>query len=482
MWNRWLFFSSGLILVFACCGPGLSGTPIASSSLPFVQVSPKNNHYLALSNGEPFIPIGLNLVAPDTSVSEESAGMLQFEQWMDKLSRNGGNYIRIWLSSPFWDVEHETSGVFDEVKARRIDTMLKLARQRGIRVKMTLEHFRTLEGEGRQRWAYKPLHHLSRGGPAQSMADFFDGATSREQFRHKLEWYAKRYRNDPVVYGWELWNEINATAGGDHLSWSEVMLRELHRLFPLNLSMQSLGSFDTPAVRDLYQRMSLLPGNDVAQVHRYLDLGAQWEVCHGPVDVLAAEAVRELLAWDPLKPVILAESGAVEPNHAGPFRLYWKDKEGILLHDLLFAPFFSGAAGPGQIWHWNVYVDRNNLWHHFERFAEAIKRIDPAAENLVPMMVPHPRLRIYVLKGTKIRLAWCRDTQNDWKSELEQGKPTGIIENSRLDFAQVLGGLPVRRIQYYDPWRGIWHDGKAEGEVISLPPFSRSMVVRVEME
>ena len=42
---------------------------------------------------------------------------------------------------------------------------------------------------------------------------------------------------------------------------------------------------------------------------------------------------------------------------------------GIILHDVLFAPFFAGAAGPGHCWHWNVYVDRNNLWHHFARFA-----------------------------------------------------------------------------------------------------------------
>ena len=260
------------------------------------------------------------------------------------------------------------------------------------------------------------------------------------------------------------------------------MFRELHRLFPLNLAMQSLGSFDTPAVRDLYRAMSLLAGNDVAQVHRYLDLGAKWEVCHGPVDVLAAEAVRELLAWSPLKPVILAESGAVEPNHAGPFKLYAKDKEGMLLHDILFAPFFAGAAGPGQCWHWNVYIDRNNLWHHFGRFAETVKGLDPAAENFIPTMVPHSRLRIYVLKGQKTRLAWCRDRQNDWMSELEQEKPAEVIENCRIDFAPVLGGLPLRRIQYYDPWRGMWHDGKAAEQVISLPPFSRSLVVRIEME
>jgi len=110
------------------------------------------------------------------------------------------------------------------------------------------------------------------------------------------------------------------------------MLAELHRRFPRHLAMQSLGSFDAAGVRDLYRRHSLLPGNDLSQVHRYLDLGASLEICHGPVEELAADAVRELLGFGPQKPVILAEGGAVEPRHSGPCKLYATDKEGIILH------------------------------------------------------------------------------------------------------------------------------------------------------
>ena len=45
-----------------------------------------------------------------------------------------------------------------------------------------------------------------------------------------------------------------------------------------------------------------------------------------------------------------------------------------------FAPFFAGAAGSGQCWHWDRYVDKMNLWHHFGRFAEIVKGLDPPAE------------------------------------------------------------------------------------------------------
>jgi hypothetical protein len=362
----------------------------ASSGLndDFIRVSPRDPRYLETVSGRPFIPIGLNLIAPGRS-ADEAAGFATFERWLDQLAANRANYIRLWLSNEFWAVEHEREGVYDESRARRIDRALDLCRRRGIRAKLTLEHFRTIGETTRQGWADKPLHNISHGGSARSIADFFDGDAPRAQFRKKIEYFAKRFGSNPTVFAWELWNEVNAVRAGDYMAWTGAMLPVLHASFPRNLAVQSLGSFDRVSTRDLYRKHSLLAGNDLAQVHRYLDLGAQWDVCHGPVDVLAAAAVSELIGYRPRRPVILAESGAVEPNHSGPFKLYAKDREGIILHDVLFAPFFAGAAGPGQIWHWDSYVDANNLWHHFGRFADIVENLDPPAEDLQPSMIDH---------------------------------------------------------------------------------------------
>jgi hypothetical protein len=442
----------------------------AASSNSFVRVSPRDRRYLELSDGSPYIPVGLNLIAPP-----ERGGLPVYQDWLDKLAANGGNYVRAWLSNPFWDVEHARSGDYDAAKAQFIDAMLEMARARGIRVKMTLEHFRSVGG-GSQSWADKPLHHVSHGGTAESIADFFDGEKSRAQFRAKIAWYAERFGDRPEIYGWELWNEINAVRGGDYLAWTEAMLSELHRRFPRNLCVQSLGSFDSPRVREVYRRHSTMPGNDLAQVHRYLDLGASLDVCKGPVDVLAADAVRELLAFDPGKPVILAESGAVEPRHSGPFQLYEMDRNGVLLHDILFAPFFAGAAGAGQIWHWDVYVAKNNLWWHFGRFQEAVKGLDPAAERFTPSMLAHDRLRVYCLAGRSHTILWCRDAENDWRRELERGDPPADLTGLSL----AVPDLDRRaRVSAYDPWSGKWAGVQAGSGRISLPSIRRSIVLRI---
>ena len=453
----------------------------ADSGDAFVRVSPRDRHYLELTDGTPYIPVGLNMIAPPNINRGEEAALSGLDEWLTDLSSNGGNYIRVWLSSPFWAVEHEKSGVFDEARAKRIDRLLEMCRRHGIRAKFTMEHFRTIGG-GRQPWADDPLHNIANGGTAQSMADFFDGEPSRALFRSKIDWYAKRIGNRPEIYAWELWNEINAVSGnGDYMAWTQLMLPELHRAFPKNLAVQSLGSFDRESAGEKYRALSVMPGNDIAQVHRYLDLGAKLDVCHGPVDILAADAVRTLLSYHPGRPVILAESGAVEPSHSGPFKLYAADHAGIILHDILFAPFFAGAAGPGQIWHWDAYVAANNLWYHFGRFAEVVKGLDPPAEAFEPMMVDHDRLRIYVLRGRHTLLAWCRDSKNTWESELKNGEPPETLKSVTVNLAPALKGKKIKSAKFYDPWLSQWSEASPHKGEFTLPDFSRSLVIRIAL-
>lgn len=479
--------TSRLFLAASFCLLSLWEIPPALADESFVRVSPRDSRYFELSNGKPYIPIGLNMIAPPGR--DEKQALATMEDWMSKLSANGGNYIRLWLSNPFFDVEHAQSGVYDEEKAKRIDAVLTLARKYNIRVKMTLEHFRHL-GDGKQTWAGKPIYQVSRGGPARDIVDFFANPASREQFKKKLDWYAKRYGDDLTIFAWELWNEFDAVnemwrperwqQGGLALDWNQTMLEALHQRFPKNLAIQSLGSFDSDSKTPTYRTFCLIRGNDVAQVHRYLDLGARLEVCHGPVDILAADAVQTLLSFHSGKPVVLAESGAVEPSHSGPFKLYGEDKEGILLHDILFAPFFTGAAGPGQCWHWDSYVAKNDLWRQFRGFTQAVKDIDAPAERFRPIRIEHPRLRIYMLAGQHTVLAWCRDSQNTWKTELAEGKAPELLKDQVITLPPDIAAKQSVSVRFYDPWMDTWTEGKIEGGKLSVPAFRRSIVFRLE--
>jgi len=110
--------------------------------------------------------------------------------------------------------------------------------------------------------------------------------------------------------------------------------------------MQSLGSYDGEYARSPYRRLATMPGNDVAQVHRYLDLGAKFEICHGPMDLLAADAVRDLrvitrgLFW------MADEAGVVDRVRA----VFRPPPHPHLLGSRFFAGFPRGGGSFGWLW------------------------------------------------------------------------------------------------------------------------------------
>jgi hypothetical protein len=72
--------------------------------------------------------------------------------------------------------------------------------------------------------------------------------------------------------------------------------------------------------------------------------------------------------------------------------------------------------------------------------AAAAPPLDPPAEAFEPLMAPHERLRIYVLKGKRTVLAWCRDSRNTWESELQRGERPELLRGLEVDLGAALAG------------------------------------------
>lgn len=448
----------------------------------FIRVSHSNPNYLEYQDGNPFIPIGPN-ICWERFEKDEAKVLALYEQRFRILSENGGNYTRIWLSAPFFEVEHEKEQKYDEKIAKRLDKILEYAEKYGIKVKFCFENFRRLTNYPAPFSTSvpfdKPIYSVENKGSLQSMEEYFNSEKGKELFINRAKFLSKRYRNNSAIFGWELWNEINAVHIPDaptcNLGWTIDMLPIVKSLFPNHLVMQSLGSFDNKKWIDMYHSYMTIPENEIAQVHRYLDPGAPWDICQASMDTLALNAVLEIQKMVSDKPVILSEVGAVETYHTGPSKLYETDVSGILLHDLLFAPFFSGAAGPGQSWHWDYYIEKNNLWWHYARFAEAIKNINPIKENYKPFFLWKNDIRIYGLDGETNSLIWFRDARCSWQTELIENTPP----EDRLitiPFNQI-GESSYSEIQLYNPWENVWSELVPENESVSFS-FKRSAIIR----
>ncbi len=451
----------------------------------FIRVSKVNPCYLEYSDGTPFIPVGPN-ICWERFETDETKVLQLYEQRFRNLSENGGNYTRIWLSAPFFEIEHKKAGEFDENRVNRIDKLLELATKYGIKIKFCLENFRKLTGYSApfsSSVAFdKPIYSFDNRGPLGNMDDFFKTQQGKDLYIDRVAFLASKYANNPTIMGWELWNEINSVSFSEgiagELEWTREMLPIVKSYFPHHLVMQSLGSFDNEKYQEWYMDFSSLSNNEIAQVHRYLDPGATWDICQAPMDSLASQAVVLLRNMVVDKPVILSEVGAVEAHHSGPSKLYESDTLGVLLHDLIFAPFFSGAAAPGQSWHWQYYIEKNNLWWHFGRFSHATANINPITEQYRPVFFMYDQVRFYCLKGNTHTLVWCRDALSNWHTELIGNQlPDSRTVKLPLQFLS----NKVSDVEQYDPWSDVRKVAHVVDDTLDIT-FRRSVILRFNNE
>ena len=448
----------------------------STSDNSFVRVSNKNPFYFELSNGDAYIPIGLN-------ICWAWGGMAELEQHFKKLNENGGNYARVWIGQFMFDYE-SVYGQVNEEQLAKLDKLFELADKYGIKIKLCIENFRRIEPENPTGdFNIKKAYHVNNGGLFTSMDDYITAERGKNVFLEKVRLYKDRYGDNPQVFAWEIWNEMNAISITDQtdnlIQWNKDVFAEMQTIYPKNLITQSLGSMDGDWSFPFYEKIMKIADNDIIQGHRYLDEGAQLEICHGPVDLLAADIVTTLRSYGQNKPVLLAESGGVKPNHTGPHAAYNNDKHGTIFHDVLFAPFFSGAAGPGHIWHWDEYVEKNNVWFQIQRFANVVKGINPVEEQFIPIRADQTNLRVYLLKGIKTSLVWFRDANNTWENELVKSIAPQEISGETFHVKKKLANKEIDQIKAYNPWTDQWSDIDTN-EVITLPAFKRSMVLVIQ--
>jgi hypothetical protein len=454
----------------------------------YVQVSPRDGRYFRHSDGSSYCPIGPCMVGPPryalskgtehfaTGEDTGTLGCADYDRWFRLLARNGGNFVRIWLSNPYFNVETNVAGELDLAAFARVDRLVELARQYGIRLKLCFDHFRTFETGT---FFYKDLRHPEDGRRPVDVDEWLQEPTWRELWLVKARAYIARYGGDPTVMAWELWNEMDCVRGRWELvrEWTRDMLVALKRMAPRQLVVNSLGSYDHPrkaGVQDDFRMAEM----DFQQVHRYLDQGAPWEIC--TVDPVAFSVQAVQATRRPDRPILLAETGAVNDRHTGPFRFYRLDNRGIIFHDTTYPAFFAGAAGTGQIWHWDHYVDQKNLWRYYRPFSDLVAGIALDGEGFQTVDLSTDRVWFLGLLGTRHLLVWLRDRADSWHAVLRDGREPGEVAACTFD----LGVLGVRsgRVTLHWPW------GAGEGEArlvegkLSLPPYRYGLMARVELD
>lgn len=450
-----------------------------------VGISAKDPRYFAHADGTAYVPIGLNLVGADyykmpaghdhfeASNLSSTPGCLTYERWFRDLSANGGNYARLWLSSRYFEIRTETPGNHNLEALAHLDGVVHLARKYGIRLKLCLEHFRTFTQKDSH--FYRCLRDPETGEQLTDIESWFNDEKWNALWLQDISPYLALLWNDPIVFAWELWNENDCGEASFESvrAWTQRMLPQLKRRSPANLVVNSLGSFDETWKQGVQDAFRDMPEMDFQQVHRYLDQGSPWDICHEDGVLFSINAVQ--LARRADKPVILTETGAVNDRHVGPFRFYQSDHDGLIFQDVTYPAFFAGAAGTGHIWHWADYVEAKNLWKGFLPFSKMLEGVSVDAEDFREVDWSTETAWAFGLSGNRHQLLFVRNRSDRWDHVLRDNLLPQAVERLTLP---VTGAKTAQAFWLCGEEPGVVH---YEEGILTLPPFLHGCVIRVTL-
>jgi hypothetical protein len=188
----------------------------------YVTVSPNKMHFHTSEDNKTFVPIGLNIAWPPTHDPKNATAY--YTEYFSDLAANGGNFARIWLGPSLVNSFNplallRTNCTADKDAAALVDTVVSAAELHGIKLLLSLDSFNGLcpsFASGNCRWDMS-VYNAKNGGPLRGPAGylgFWTDAAAKATFKALLTFAAERWGTSQAIFGWELFNEVDA-AGFD---------------------------------------------------------------------------------------------------------------------------------------------------------------------------------------------------------------------------------------------------------------------------
>lgn len=338
----------------------------ASSAKGFIRKNTTN--YLGFDNNEQYIPVGQNLAW------HQNNAYLNYKSWLQKLSDNKANTIRIWEAVWGFGIEWKngTDGYnglkkYKQTSAYYTDWLLEEAKSKNIYIMFCINHHGMVSSTTNPNWPESP-YNAANGGPCTNTWDFFTNTTAKNLHKNRLRYIAARWGYSQNIMSWELFNEVEWT---DNYSVHKDEVKDWH--IEMANYLKGLDVYKH-LVTTSYANNSYDPNVwnnsaiDFTQVHNYIG--------SANVENALAGAVSDYVSLYN-KPAINGEFG-IDPAASS---LSTIDPTGIHIHNSIWATAFSGAMGAGMSWWWDNYIDPQNLYHHYKPLSELLATIPLKNDN-----------------------------------------------------------------------------------------------------
>jgi len=479
---------TGLWTAVACAPAlGLYSQAITFEVIPstkpgFIRIHPENPNYLAYDNGDFFFPIGLNM-AWCRGCSDP---IDQYKQWLDHFSANGGNTIRLWMAAWSFGIEWKDTGLGDydgrQYEAWMLDQVFSLAGARGVKIILVLVNHGPFSLVANSEWDHNP-YNAALGGPLDSPEQFVTDPLARSYFQRRLSYIVNRWGYSPDLLAWEWFNEVDLTPISDEalVPWLQEMTAYL-RQRDVNQHLTT-NSFAVRSWSPVWQ----LPELDIVQRHEYTN------PLLGPERDLAGRVVQDYQAQaqaSPDKPILLGEFAYSAIDYGDDI-----EKTGIHLHNGIWATTFSGYAGSGMYWWWDNYIEKNELWKHFNSLSGFLEGEDLTHYRpFTPLVLSAAPTTEKLVDGLGLRgektMLWLRNDEYTAQAAIAAQNSQGgasayqpaLVENLHI----VVDGLADGEytVSWYDPQSSEWREkmdltSRMGILTVPVPPFRFDLAVKI---
>lgn len=347
-------------------------------------------------------------------------------------------------------------GFYDQRDSFLLDRLVLAAEQHGIRLQLCL---------------------FTRDHYMENLSDPDSAAYSQalDDAKNLLRYVVARWSYSPAILGWEYFNEIDPGK-------------------PLDRFHRELGSFLVQT--DPYRRPRttsawgpapahwIHPDLDLAELHWYLRpaWGPLWQD-----EVLAVLDRTALLRQHaPGRPALLAEFGLAN-DRWGLSPHMERDREGVHIHNSLWASTFSGLSGTAMFWWWEKF-DQMDAYQHYRPLARFVADIPFLATQLQPLTTTTQTQRCRVLAWQSADTAdgWIVPPEAAWYRRVVEAQPAPRAANERLTLTGLRAGDYA--VRWFDPWSGEF-TGQAttaatagDSLEVAIPAFTRDIAFRIRRQ